>query len=226
MIGIYKITNPDNMIYIGQSVQIDKRIAKYIRIDKTVKNQTMLYRSLKKYTFAKHKLEILIECEQCDLNGWERYYQDYYTYTGHKLMNLRLTASNDKSGTLSDETKNKIGIANRGKLVGEKSLWYGKFGKEHPAFGNKQSDEVKMQKSIKFSGEGNPQYGLIGEKSPNYNTGRIIQQFDKEDNFIQEGNCNYFKKLNILNAHVYSCCNNKRKYAYGFIWKYKNKENN
>lgn len=31
--------------------------------------------------------------------------------------------------------------------------------------------------------------------------------------------------LSKRSHHISSCCNNKRKSAYGYIWRYKNKEN-
>ena len=68
MIGIYKITSPDNKIYIGQSVQIHSRILKYKRIDKGTKVQTRLYRSLCKYGFESHTIEVIKECNIDDLN--------------------------------------------------------------------------------------------------------------------------------------------------------------
>jgi group I intron endonuclease len=47
MVGIYKITNPKGKIYIGQSVDIEKR--KYYYQALHCKKQTMLYNSIKKY---------------------------------------------------------------------------------------------------------------------------------------------------------------------------------
>jgi group I intron endonuclease len=221
MIGIYKITNPDNYVYIGQSVNIHKRIMRYKRLENVIKSQTFLYRSLVKYGFDAHNIEVVCECSKEELNNKERYYQDFYNDLGYKLMNLRFTTSNDKSGSLSEDTKIKIGKSNKYKLVGEKGIWYGKYGKNHPAFGNRHSDEYKLKMSINNMGENNPQYGKIGNLSPNYGTGRIIQQFNKSNIFIQEGDCNYFKSLKLLNAHVYDCCNGNRKSANGYIWRYK-----
>jgi len=59
MIGIYKIINPFGKIYIGQSVNIEKRFKTYKALSKNVIGQTKLYRSLKKYGAENHKFEIL-----------------------------------------------------------------------------------------------------------------------------------------------------------------------
>jgi group I intron endonuclease len=80
MIGIYKITSPTKKIYIGQSVNIEKRILSYKGLH--CKNQTIIYNSLKKYGVDKHKFEILCECEISELNDKERYYQDLYSAIG------------------------------------------------------------------------------------------------------------------------------------------------
>lgn len=46
--GIYKITSPTNRIYIGQSINIQKRIWSYIS-NHGAKTQYKLHNSLKKY---------------------------------------------------------------------------------------------------------------------------------------------------------------------------------
>ena len=115
MVGIYKITNPSGKIYIGQSVNIDNRISSYKNLK--CKNQTKLYRSLLKYTFENHIFEILEECNIEMLNERERFYQDFYNATSRNNLNCKLTKTNDKNGSLSIETKLKIGIGNKGKKV-------------------------------------------------------------------------------------------------------------
>jgi group I intron endonuclease len=115
VIGIYKITNPSGRIYIGQSVNINNRISSYKNLK--CKNQTRLYNSLLKYTFEKHKFEVLEECKIELLNERERYYQDFYNSTSRNNLNCKLTKTNDKNGSLSTETKSKISIGNKGKKV-------------------------------------------------------------------------------------------------------------
>lgn len=49
-----------------------------------------------------------------------------------------------------------------------------------------------------------------------------ILQFDSDGNFIKIwNNINQIKEeLHIKGSHIQDCCNNKRKKAYGYIWKY------
>lgn len=111
MIGIYKITNPSEKIYIGQSLNIERRMKQYSKVQ--CEGQKKLYHSIKKYGWNKHIFEILLECEISELNDKERYYQDLYSSTNKNGLNILLTKSNDRSGELSQEVKDKISISNR-----------------------------------------------------------------------------------------------------------------
>ena len=56
-IGIYKITSPTGKIYIGQSIDIEKRSKTYKNGHS--KNQPALNKSYKKHVFSKHTIEII-----------------------------------------------------------------------------------------------------------------------------------------------------------------------
>lgn len=137
MIGIYKITSPTNKIYIGQSVNIEKRFKSYLSMNSGNSKQVRLHRTFLKYGVENHIFEVVEECTMELLNERERYYQDLYNVL-EKGLNCRLTASNDRSGKLSEEIKQKISNSNKGK---------------------KMSEELKLNKSIKFKGESNVMYG-------------------------------------------------------------------
>ena len=62
MIGIYKITSPSNKVYIGQSVNIQKRFRDYKSLKRSIKQQPRLYNSFVKYGVNNHLFEILSEC--------------------------------------------------------------------------------------------------------------------------------------------------------------------
>lgn len=115
MIGIYKITSPSNKIYIGQSVDIEKRWKRYSILD--CKEQHRLYRSLKKYGAEKHKFEVICQCKIDELNEMERFYQDAFCSINDNGLNCKLTGTNERSGRLSDETKTKMSLSRMGRLV-------------------------------------------------------------------------------------------------------------
>jgi len=106
MTGIYKITSPNSKVYIGQSIDITKRWNSH-RQSINNKKKTKLINSFLKYGVDNHIFEIIEICEQKDLNIRERYWQDYYNVVNEGL-NLKLTQTDDKSGSLSEETKLKI----------------------------------------------------------------------------------------------------------------------
>lgn len=124
MIGIYKITNPKGKIYIGQSVDIEKRKQQYIS-GVNYANQTKLRNSISKYGFSEHIFEVVEKCIVERLNERERYWQDHYDVL-KKGLNCRLTETTDKSGKLSENTVKKISEAK----TGEKNSMYGKMHSE------------------------------------------------------------------------------------------------
>jgi group I intron endonuclease len=115
MTGIYKITClKTKKVYIGQSVNVQKRIKEYKRLS-NCSSQIKLFNSLKKHGIGGHKFEVLTECDQSELNKWERYYQDLYHCLGPKGLNLIATGYKDRCGEASTETKARISAAGTGR---------------------------------------------------------------------------------------------------------------
>lgn len=129
MIGIYKLTNPENKVYIGASKDIHKRMYHYRKMYR--KLDTLLYVSLSKYGYENHVFEIIEECEQEQLNERERYWQDFYNVLELGL-NMILTGTKDKKEVRSEEMRKKISIGNKGKIMSEearKKISIGHIGK-------------------------------------------------------------------------------------------------
>jgi group I intron endonuclease len=211
--GIYKITNPEGKIYIGQSSNIEKRWKTYKRLE-DVKTQPKLYESLKKYGWENHKWEILESCNN-DKNNKEEYYILLYN-----SYSLGLNSSNRSKGPSfqTNETRQKIGLKNKKPKPnsGGKGKPKPPRTKEHKQNiskslkGYKQTEQHKLNKSK----------AMIGVKIP----GKKVLQYDLEGNFIKEWEtarqaCLFFnpKDLNGISA----CCLGKQKTAFGYKWKYK-----
>ena len=102
-IGVYKITSPTNKIYIGQSINIERRYKEYSKSN--CKNQTKLFLSLKKHGFENHKFEIIEECDVSILEERETYWKLFYKVLEIPSLCCRIDGI---SGYLSQETKDKI----------------------------------------------------------------------------------------------------------------------
>lgn len=116
---IYKITNPTNRVYIGQSINVEERFSKYQRL--ACKMQIRLYNSFIKYGINNHTFEIIEKCEELKLNERERYWQDYYKVLTKKGLNCRLTTTDNKFGEMSIESKLKMSESHKGKIVSEET---------------------------------------------------------------------------------------------------------
>ena len=115
MIGIYKITSPNNRVYIGQSQNIERRFSDYFKEKRF--NQPRLIRSFKKYGVNNHTFEIIEECVIEQLNIKERYYQEFYEVLSRKGMNCVYTKTNEKPRITSKSTCNKISKALTGRKL-------------------------------------------------------------------------------------------------------------
>lgn len=125
MIGIYKITNPKDKSYIGQSIDIESRHTQYK--NGHCKQQPKLYNSIQKYGWDNHEVEIIVECGITELDNLEIYYIEKF----NTLTNgLNLSGGGDGGGLKTKLTKQKISESHKGM----KKPWAGKnmkLTKEH-----------------------------------------------------------------------------------------------
>ncbi len=101
MIGIYKITSPDKKIYIGQSVNLKRRLKDYKA--NLAKDQKLLNYSFLKYGFKNHKFEIIHICNIEELSVLERYYQILFNCVGSNGLNSLLV--NEKQSYIHNKYK-------------------------------------------------------------------------------------------------------------------------
>lgn len=112
MKGIYKITSPSGRVYIGQSINIERRFRYYKGV--ACKEQIKIYNSLLKYGVDAHIFEVLELCETEELNNRERHYQDLYDSVANGL-NLLYVKSEHFNGGHSEESKKKISDSLKGR---------------------------------------------------------------------------------------------------------------
>lgn len=175
---IYKITNPNNKIYIGQSWRYKKRIISYK--NSRCFSQKSLYSSIKKYGWDKHKIEIIHslpeDISQNVLNIYEKFYHEQYLYCGFNTMNIREPGSNGKlhpdsikkmanskkGKKLTQEHRNKIAKGNMGRKMSQKTKDI--ISSIHK--GCKRSEEIKQKmRGRKFTDEHKEKLSIIKKKT-------------------------------------------------------------
>jgi len=240
IVGIYKITNPKGLIYIGQSVNIKKRWAVYNRM--RCKGQPHLYNSFKKYGVGNHIFEIIEECSPNNLLKREQYWIENYNSI-KEGMNCRIEG---KGGYDSEETRKKKSIARLGhkpsKETGEK-IAKSKMG--HECYTDEWRENIRqantgriitkkwrenMSKSMRgrvSPFKGHTHNDLTKEKMSKAKKGNILSwkekiviQYDLDNNFIKE----YKSVTEAYKYHkgdIAACCRGKQKTSAGYIWKYK-----
>jgi group I intron endonuclease len=103
--GIYMITSPSGKIYIGQSVDIKRRVKRYKYFGAI--EQPYLHRSFIKYGFDNHKIEILAECQRDELNLKEVELIKKHNSFG-SIIGMNLTSGGMQNWKISEETRNKM----------------------------------------------------------------------------------------------------------------------
>lgn len=147
MICIYQITSPSNRIYIGQTVDWNRRLKEYHK--SLAKTQTKLHRSIKKYGIESHKFEVIHECTYDKLNELEVYYIDLFD-TVNKGLNAKGGGAN---GYMPENVRKRISKAHKGKVVKEstKDKLRSYIGSKHHGYGKTHKPETidKMRAKAK-----------------------------------------------------------------------------
>lgn len=119
--GIYCITNPNGKIYIGSSLNIERRWYKYKRLD--CKDQSAIYNSFIKYGVESHAFEVLEYCEVDKLIEREQMYLDFYCnpFPDNKL-NICKIAGSTLGYIHTEESKKKISKVHKGKKLSEEHI--------------------------------------------------------------------------------------------------------
>ena len=198
--GIYTITSPSGRVYVGQSVNIERRFGEYRRISSSVLNQRRLAASFAKYGVDAHVFCIVQECAEEALRATERHFQETLHACGPKGLNCRLVGAADKVGRLSAETRQRMSEKQRG--AGNPN--FGKRGPETSTFGRKRTEVERA-----------------AIKAYQATRGRIVQQFDAAGTFLKEGRVREFAELGYSQGNISSCCTGRLKTHKGHIFKYK-----
>lgn len=222
---IYKITSPSGKVYIGQTIQLNKRFNAYKNLG--CKDQVYLYNSLIKYGWDSHKKEILIKDSftQFEIDAIETSFIKYF-----KKLKISLNITDGGNNPPILYGKDNFNT----KCVLQFSL-NGDFVRKWESSTN-ASKELNLslggilfacrEKSYKSCG-----YLWIFERD--YQNGdipivkdraiwnrRIVIQLELNGTFIKQYNsiAEAGKTLNIYQANISACILKKKQSAYGFMW--------
>ena len=137
----------------------------------------------------------------------KRAYKDGRKKANTNTLHLQTKEVRDKIAksltgrTLSEETKQKISDAHKGKIPWNKGIPISK----------EQREKLKQVDRSAISG------------ANNYHAKKVIQ-FDINRNFIKEWDCIMNAKRKYGSIHIEDVCQGKRKTAGGFIWEYKKED--
>lgn len=123
------------------------------------------------------------------------------------------------SGTNSVHYGKKLSKERKSKISGENSYWYGKTWDEE----NRTLISKRMIGNKNSKGH---QCSVLQKERINKALGKPILQYSKLGEFIKEWN--YIREaaynLNINEGSITECLKGRNKTAFGYIWKYKNKQ--
>ena len=223
MVGIYKITNPNGRIYIGQSTNIKVRWDKYEKL--ACKDQPSLYSSLNKYGWENHQKEIIEKCEADLLDEREIFWGNHYNVLSNKHLNNRLGRGIGSYD--SEETKHKKRECHKGRsnywLKGKKLTESHKEKISKSKKGHKCYNEEWKEKHLEGVRNRNFKQSQYHKNSIKKSKCKPILQLDLKGNLIKEWESGKqaAQVLEYTQPNINACCNGKIPTYKGYIWKFK-----
>ena len=246
--GVYKITNIVNKkVYIGQSINIKARWKDHIHsLNRGDSRCTLLHRAWNKYGQDNFSFEIVELCDEDMLDDVEIKYIDLYD-SCNVNNGYNIEAGGNQHKRLSDETKRKIGNANRGRRHSEESkkkMSESRTGANNGMYGKHHSDKSKKQMSNAKKGKpGHPSTDYQKECARLANLGKeVSEETRKKLSEANKGNIPFNKNLRtvycvelqnvfenpssaskylgISSGNIIACCEHVRKTCGGYHWIY------
>lgn len=231
---IYKLTcTITGKVYVGKTIDINRRMMQHSKI--TPKYSHHLANAIKKYGIDNFKEEIIFEVEAEDRavlnaalsNAEKSYIKQYDSYR------------NGYNSTIGGEGTNRFHwLESSKKKISESMKKFFKSAKgkaqiKHTIFCNKNreiSKETRERIGRGNKGKRMPEEAKI--KIRNYQLVNAyskhipVLQYDLDNSLLNRFNSitDAAKSINKDTSHIVSCCKGRRKTAYGFIWKYEEKE--
>lgn len=186
--GIYLITNPKGRVYVGQSIDCFKRFDAYRNLQ--CKGQTKLYRSLVKYGWENHSVQIAAIGEPKYLDEMEIVLIKLADSVANGL-NLRLGGSRS---SFSKETRLRMSHAAKVKMFSQEhreAMRKAQTGRTHP-------DTVKKKIGAAQKGELNHHFGSGCAVLQKDFSGTVIRRFASAHHVMVE--------TGIPQQMIQACC--------------------
>ena len=228
---IYKILLPNGKIYIGQTIDIKRRMKSYKNINR-IKNQSMLYNECFKYNYNPSEFITILEYLESDrinieLDEKEVFWIDKLESYAHDGKNgLNLTRGGNSRHVVTDDSRKRMSESHLGKIIPESQ----RRKISESLMGHKISDDTKRKIGESNSGKAHSDHtkqkiseSLKGNVPPNrkkvdvffYSTGEYIGTY--------ESCIECASVLNIKSGHIGCVLLGKRKHTYGYTFKISNK---
>lgn len=212
---IYTLNDPitHEIKYVGKTDNLKRRLnehTKKIKYSKSHKNDWINHLLKNNIKPEIEILDIVIESEWC---FWEEHWISLIKTWGFKLTNM---TSGGDGGKQNAEANKKISEKLKGKVYSKETINKMRIAK----LGVKASYETKLKMSNNKIGIKNPIYGKQRpESTKKY---RKVIQCDLNFNEIKiwSGLIIASKELNINRCTITDVCNNRKKSAGGYKWKY------
>lgn len=209
MVGIYKICSPSDKVYIGQSINIEKRFRYYNTNIKTLKQQRKLNLSFQKYTPQNHIFEVIEECSIELLDEREIYWIEYYDAINNGL--------NIAPGGRGGSRLLNIGKTHKQDTIDKMKKWWDEHKEPRPQDVIDKIKETKRNNPRITTDEHRLKYR---ETAPNKKT---VIQYSLDNKYIAE-----YKSINeaarVIDGSkdgISFCCNGRQNTSGGYIWKFK-----
>ena len=214
--GIYIWTSPSGKSYVGQAIDLAERKRTFLSDPKTNhyssgKGVAAIDRARKKYSdFSLWKYEVLASLQGDDVNAISQKLNELEIYfialydTYNKGYNSTKGGGGITGYRFTDEQRKKLSEAHKRENRTEESL---------------------RKLSERFSGSGNPMYGVHLTGANNKKSKPVIQM-DMEGNFIARyaNAIEAAKAVNGNNSEIGKACKGKIKSTKGYKWKYETKQ--
>lgn len=212
---IYKITSPNNKVYVGKTHDLRKRIAAHKHATKLGKN-IILHNSIRKYGWDAHVLEIIDEVEDVMMDEREMFWiskLQTYCYENTNGMNMTRGGEGQRSTWM-----HKVELRKR---------FSDRFsGEGNPFYGKRHTDEAKNaiaeKASIRNKSRGTtvPRWGA--ENGLKARRKKLICYganglFLKEYNSLSQAAI----ELKIDHRLISDTCNGKQSQTNGYVFRYK-----